>query len=258
MITRLLDAGIRQLGKLNHWLRRIGSDSVIRFKSTVGAYHYINPVVAAKEIKPDWLKVQIERAKKERKSVKFVRCPGMHDYSQEGFLIRAHTDIHIKANSAGVVVSTPNVGEQRLAPVEMDVEVIDGLPPVDGVKLKVFKVPLPWGIFTEPGHSVHLLPALMHFPHLDKIFVYPGTVDYEEFHTANLIITAIRPCEIVIKAGDVILQALPFKRVGYHGVCGKATQQEADRQHFGFLSRTMGYYRRMFHFKKVYTSEVQE
>jgi hypothetical protein len=62
----------------------------------------------------------------------------------------------------------------------------------------------------------------------------------------------------VIKAGDVILQALPFKRVDYHGVCGKATQKEADQHHYGFPSRVMGYYRRAFHFKKVYTNEVQE
>lgn len=259
MIVRLLDRVIRGLTALNYRLRHWGGSSVLRFKSTIGAYHHITPVVAAKSIKPAWLKAQIEAAKRDRKPVKFVRCPGMHDYAEEGFLIRAHTDIHIKANSAGVVVTTPNLPDPKLNPTEMDLEVVGGMAPiVDGVKQKVIKIPLPWGIFSEPGHSVHLLPALMHFPHSDKIFIYPGTVDYEEFHTANLIITPMRPCEIVIYAGEVILQALPFKRIDYHGICGKATEREADRHRYGFPSRRMGFYRRMFHFKKTYTSEVQE
>jgi hypothetical protein len=258
MIARLLDGLVHGLSTLSRRVQRWSANSVVRFKSTTGAYHHINPVVAAKGVIPEWLRQQISRAKLEKKPVKFVRCPGMHDYMQEGFLIRAHTDIHIKANSAGVVVSTPHIVDQQLHPTEMDVEVIQGLPPIDGVKCKVFKVPLPWSIFTEPGHSVHLVPALMHFPHLDKIFIYPGTVDYENFHTANIILTVIRPCEIVIPAGEVILQALPFKRTSYHGVCGKGTPTEIDQQRYGFPSRRMGAYRRMFHFKKVTTSEVQE
>jgi hypothetical protein len=258
MIERLLNGLIRGLTNLNNRVRQWGGASVVKFKSTTGAYHHINPVVHAKAIKPDFLKNQIEIAKKEKKPVKFVRCPGMHDYAEEGFLIRAHTDIHIKANSAGVVITTPNVHDPKLNAVEMDLEVVGGMAPiVEGVKYKVFKIPLPWGIFTEPGHSVHLIPALMHFPHLDKVFVYPGTVDYEEFHTANLIISPIRPCEFTIHAGDVILHALPFKRTDYHGICGKATEREQDRHRYGFPSRRMGYYRRMFHFKKTYTSEVQ-
>ncbi len=258
MISRGLDKLIQGLTAANNWWRGCFTESVVRFKSVIGAPHVIFPIEAIKLHKPDWLVAQIEKAKQHKKPVKFVRCPGMHDFIQEGYLIRAHTDIHIKANSAGVVVTTPHASDNKLNPVPMDYEVVEGLPPIEGVKPVVMKIPLPYGIYTEPGHSVHLIPALMHFPYLDKLFVYPGTVDYEEFHTANFIITPIRPCEIVIKAGTPILQALPFKRVSYHGMCGPATEAENNHHRYRFASRVMGFYRRRFHFKKVYTSEVQE
>jgi hypothetical protein len=258
MISRFIDFLIYGLIAFNGWLRRLFSDSVIKFKAVYGGPHVIYPVTTTKEIKPKWLEAQIEKAKLNKKSVKFVRCPGMHDYIQEGYIIRAHADIHIKANSMGVVATVPNASDQALMPAEMDVEVIEGCPPVDGVKLKVIKIPLPYALYMEPGHSAHLLPALMHSTFLDKLFVYPGTVDYDTFHTANFIFTPIRPCEFVIKAGEPLLHVLPFKRLNYHGVCGSSTAWEKIKHKHGFPSRVLGYYRRMFHAKKIYTSEVQK
>jgi hypothetical protein len=259
MISRFIDLIINGLMALNGWLRRSFSESVVRFRTICGATHLIFPVLTAKEIKPAWLVAMIQKAKDEKKPVKFVRCPGMHDYIQEGFIIRAHTDIHIKANGAGTVITTPHNFDPILTPSEMDLEVVAGVAPVQGVKPKIWKVPLPYGIFMEPGHSMHLLPAFLHSPELmDKVFVFPGTVDYEEFHTANWILVVIKPCEFVIKAGTPLLQALPFKRVNYHGVAGAATPWEKAKHKYGFPSRITGFYRRMFHFKKIYTSEVQE
>lgn len=263
MISRLIDLIIFGLIAFNGWLRRVFTDSVIRFKASYGGPHVIYPVTTAKEIKPKWFEAMIDKAKAETKagrkgSVKFTRCPGMHDYIQEGYIIRAHTDIHIKANSSGVVVSVSHVEDPAMAVAYMDETVVEGAAPIDGVKMKVVKVPLPYGIYTEPGHSVHLIPALLHSTFLDKLFVYPGTVDYENFHTVNFIFTPIRPCEFTIKAGEPLLHVLPFKRMGYHGVCGSPTKWEKLKHKYGFPSRALGYYRRMFHFKKTYTNEVQE
>jgi len=259
MITRFIDLLIAGLMGLNGLLRRAFTESVIKFKATYGGPHVINPVLTAKEIKPHWFDALILKAKERKKPVKFARCPGMFDYMQEGFIIRAHTDIHIKANSVGVAVTLGQTLDPVLAVVEMDTEVVEGIAPIDGVKFKVIKVSLPYAVIAEPGHSVHLLPPLMHSPELmDKLFIYPGTVDYEDFHTVNLIFTVIRPCEFTIKAGTPILHALPFKRVSYHGVCGEGTHWEKTKHKNGFPSRVMGYYRRKFHFKKVYTSEVQK
>lgn len=257
MIARLIDFIIHSLTAFNGWWRQLSTDSVIKFKTIWGGPHVVYPVLTTKEIKPKWFENQIQRAKEKREAVKFVRCPGMHDYIQEGYIIRAHTDIKIMANSAGVSVTTPH-GDPAHPPVEMDASIVEGLAPIDGVKFKVIKVSLPYGVFMEPGHSAHLLPALMHSTFLDKLFVYPGTVDYERFTTANFIFTPIRPCEFIIKAGEPLLHVLPFKRVAYHSVCGLATTKELNRSRYGFPSRVLGYYRRMFHQKKTYTSEVKE
>jgi hypothetical protein len=245
----------------NKWLN-FAAESRIRISCVTGEYWAGFPPMLAKLVKPQWYKTMVEKAQAEaaagRKGVvKFNRCPGMHDYLQEGYLILAHTDIHIKANGVGISVTTPLCPEPNLQPVPMDFEVVDGMAPIatDVVKA-VTKVSLPYGIYLEPGHSAHLLPPLIHADYLDKIFVYPGTVDYDTFHVANFIFSCIKPCEFTIKAGTPLLHVLPFKRVSYHGTTGPATKKEVAWIRFGFPSRAMGFYRRMFHSKKVYTNEV--
>lgn len=243
-----------------HWLT---AESRIRISCVFGDYWAGMPPTLARMYKPKWYEAMIERAKLEKAKtgkgiVKFRRCPGMVDYAQEGYLILAHTDIHIKANSVGISVSTPNISDPQLQPTPMDFAVIDGMAPIgEGVVKAVTKVPLPYGIFLEPGHSAHLLPALMHAgEYMDKIFVYPGTVDYDKFHVSNFIFSCIKPCEFVIPAGTPLLHVLPFKRVSYHGTTGPANRKEKAQLRYGFASRLTGFYRKVFHTKKNYTNEV--
>lgn len=226
----------------------------IRFKCTVGGYYVSTPIVAARTILPYWLKKQVDA-----KDVKFVRCPGMSDLSREGYLMCAWTDIHIKANRQGTAVHMPLLTTPELNPQLMDFAVVDGLAPIDDtVAKKVTKLPTPWGVFTEPGYSAHVLPAVMHSPFLDKLYVYAGTNDYEDFHTCNFIFSAITACEIIIPAGTPLLHILPFKRENFHAVTGLANRLETDQHRFGFTTRAVGAYRRLFHKKKIYTIEVEK
>lgn len=235
------------------WWRDKTDRSIIRFKCVFGGYYVSSPAVLTKKMLPEWFKEQVRSG-----TAKFVRCPGMYDYMQEGYLICAHTDIHIKANSVDVMALTPLNSIQELNPQKMDYEVVAGLAPIrDGVKKVVIKVPCPYGIYMEPGHSAHLMPALMHSPFLDKLFVYPGTVDYEEFHVANFIFSPLVACDFIIPQGTPILHVLPFKRVAYHGISGAATRLESDQHRFGFMSRVKAFYRKKFHHKKHYTIEVE-
>jgi hypothetical protein len=261
MIYRL----IAWLGALQAFIDRRTCNAIIRFACSTGGYYVASPVVRAGNIRPAWLTDMIlatkeKKAKGNKKAaVKFVNCPGMHDYAMEGYLIVAHTDIHIKANTLDAQVKTPNIAEQHLLPSKMDMEVVTGMAPFrDGVSQHVWKIPVPWSIFMPPGHSMHLLPALMHFPFAKEIWIYPGTVDYGNgFPTANCIISVITPCDIVIPAGTPLLQCLPFKNVAYHGISGKATELEIDQARYSFASRLKAAYRRTFHTKKVYTCEEQ-
>lgn len=254
---------INLLSLLQSRIDRWTCNSILRFSYVHGPFYAGFHVEAAGKVRPEWLSEMIRRTKEKqargdkKAAVKFVNCPGMHDYAIEGFIIRAHADIHIKANSIGTIVSVPTIAEQQLHVSKMDMEVVEGMAPFQaGVVREVHKIPVPFGIYAEPGHSMHLLPALMHFPHFDKVWIYPGTVDYDEFHVCNIIISVIAPCDFVIPAGTPMLQGFPFKRVNYHGISAAPTQSEVAQLRGGFPSRTKAFYRRMFHKKKTYTSEV--
>jgi hypothetical protein len=258
---------IYKLIKFLTWLQarvdRVTCNSIIHFACVYGGYYVSNPAEPAGKVKPDWLLDMIAKTKEKqaqgqkKASVPFIGCPGMHDYAQEGYIIRAHTDIHIKANRAGTVISMPHLAEGMLQFAQMNMEVVDGMAPFHpDVAKQVFKIPIPYGMYMEPGHSAHLMPALMHSPFLDKLWVYPGTVDYDDFHVMNFIFSAIKECEFTITAGTPLLQVLPFKRVAYHAISGPATQLQSDQSRFGFPSRQKAYYRKMFHKKKLYTSEA--
>lgn len=238
----------------------------ISFACTHGGYYVSSPVELARNLAPYWLKEQYRLAKEAAKAgkkgsvvVKFVRCPGMHDFVQQGYIISAPFDIHIKANKLAVNVHCPNAGLPNLQAQPMDYELVKGWAPMDaGVKGNVWKIPLPWGVHMPPGYSCHVLPAYAHANWMDKLFSYPGTVDYDDFHTINFIFTVMKECEYVIPQGTPLLHILPFKREDFHGYSGPGTQLQRDRHTFGFVSRVAGAYRRKFHKKKVYTIEVEK
>lgn len=226
----------------------------LRFKCVEGRFDVAQPVEAARSVFPAWLGKQA----KERR-VKFARCPGMHDYAQFGYIISAWCDIHICANKQGVSIILSKVTSEGMKGSEMNFELIDGLAPIDeGVAKRVIKIPSPWALFTKPGYSAMVMPALMHSPFLDKLYVYPGIVDYDQFHTVNFIFSAIKECDFTIPAGTPLLQVIPFKREAMTAVSGRATDFERALQGFKFASRVMGYYRRKFHSKKSFTIAIED
>jgi len=235
------------------WLRRHKAPT-IRFASFLGNFSISSPVVAARKLRPSWAK------RDDKKS--FSTCPGLLDFAQAGFIVCAHTDIHIKANSAGMVVRLGNLPlprdqQERLQPASFDFDVVAGMAPIQpGVVKKAMKIPLPWAALAEDGWSAYVLPATMHSPFLADLFVYPGIVDYDRYHTCNFVFSPLRECEITIPAGTPLLQVLPFRREEITGSCGKATELEYDRHVFGHISRVKGYYRKMFHSKKVVRMEA--
>lgn len=212
------------------------------------------PVKEARRVIPEWAKQQVKKSKE----IKFAKCPGMFDMAQMGYIIPAWTDIHIKANKQGVVIKcAKNVPEVRVVPMKMDV--VEGLAPFrDGVARQVWKIEVPWAVFCKPGYSAQVLPATFHSSFLDKVYVYPGVVDYEGFHSINLIISVLEECEIDIWAGEPLLQVIPYKRESITASCGKADEKEVDKHRFGFFSRLPNFYRKAFHHRKSYTMSIEE
>lgn len=233
----------------------VKEEPTIRFKSYIGNFSVATPVVPAAEVKAPWMKKQSSNKPDE----KFLKCPGMFDYSRTGYIITAYTDIHIKANKAGIVfkIEPPHLSPQEhkmMQPSPFNPKLVEGCAPVDDTVAKVvYKIPLPWSIYTKKGYSAYLMPALMHGSYTDKLFVYPGVVDYDDFHTINFVFSPLKECEFVIPAGTPLLHVIPFKREDMTAECGRATQEEIDRHFFGMPSRAIkNYYRRFLSQRKVF------
>jgi hypothetical protein len=243
--------------KICTWLKNVFEEKpTIKFKSFVGNSAVSNPVLPANKIRPEWTKNQ-------EPEYKFQRCPGMLDFSHAGYIITAHSDIHIKANKSGVVFNVDLQGpyseqdRKLLQAKPFDYRMVAGMAPIaDGVKKVAYKIPLPWSVYTKKGYSAYVLPVLNNSDYLDKLFVYPGIVDYEDYHTINFVISPLKECEFVIPAGTPLLQVIPFKREKITAECGKATQDEYDEHAFSMPTRAIkGYYRRFLSKRKIYTME---
>lgn len=227
----------------------------IRFVSIWGRPDIGTPVKPAREIRPDWLKRQYTE-----RPLKFARCPGMWDTMNSGYIVSAWCDIHIKANKQGISIRMEGANnDPGHAPALMDFSLIDGLAPIkDSVKRCVMKIPVPYAILTKLGISAQVLPATMHSPFLDKLYVYPGDVDYDKFQTINFIFSALEECEFTIWAGTPLLQVIPFKRHHFTAECGPATSRELALKKFGFFSKKPGLYRKLFHGHKKFDLLIKD
>ena len=224
------------------------SEPTVRFASHTGAPEIseITRIKLAKEIKPDWYN------KVKNNKINFSTCPGMDDWLRTGYIVPAWTDIEIKANKAGTIIKLYNNSYKQ--PERMDDRYVNGIIDIDAdVKFGAWKLPSPWAVFSKPGYSAHVMPALFHSPFLRDLFVYPGTVDYDKFSTINLIFSPIRACEISIPAGTPLLHVIPFKREDITAEYSSGTETDKKKHGYGFPTRVTSAYRKFFHSKKNYS-----
>ena len=231
-------------------------EPIIKFASINGNFAVSTPVVSAAEFKTKWFKEQTPS-----KSIRL--CPGLSDYYKSGYIVTAHCDIHIKANKAGVVANLfPRGAPDQIVSIKdfelkpFDPEIVKGVATPDtSVKFYAGKIPLPWAIFTQKGYSCHFLPALLHNDLSDKMYVYPGIVDTDNFHVINFVFTPLKEFEHTIYAGEPLLQIIPFKRENFTAICDKATEKEKDKYFFNIPTSMKQYYRKFLHKNKKYTME---
>jgi hypothetical protein len=183
----------------------------------------------------------------------------MVDFFSAGYLVLAHADIRIKANSEGVfvIIEGPPLPHPALGTAfPFDFKMVEGMAPIrDGVSKFAGKITLPWSVKTRKGFSGYALPATMHSNFLDKLFVYPGVVDYDNFHTLNFVFSPLAECEFVIPAGTPLLQIIPFRRDEIDGVCDRATPREEDEHNHNIPTKISHYYRKFLGKPKPYKLE---
>ena len=223
----------------------------IKFKAVYGDWSIATPVLPMSKFKTKWQTAQT-------KETSISHCPGMYDYLSSGYIITAHVDFLIKANRAGVSIMVRNCGSEDLHDSlkpnhTLNPALVKGIyNPTDNVKPQVRKINLPWVVTTPPGYSVYSLPCLLQAEYLDKITVWPGVVDTDNFHFVNFIFSVNQECEFEIPAGTPLLHVIPFKRETFRGETGKATEKEFDIYKYHMVSRVAQVYRKFFHSKKKF------
>jgi hypothetical protein len=210
------------------------------------------PVKLAREVSPSCVETQ----KALQGSLKFAQCPGMIDYAQLGYIIPAWVDMHIIANKAGTrgLIGSPGRGNHGfLIPRKMDPNIFEGVfETQDGVPLEALNFSSPWKIFVRKNISAMIMPAIYHSTFLDDLYVFAGVVDYQHFHTVNFIVAAKRECEIHIKAGDPVLQVIPFLNDKLKAGYGPGTDEQIDSTTNEILTGESQYYRKHMRVPKIF------
>ena len=211
------------------------------------------PVKLAKDVEVYSRRIVEERGKK----FTFPICPGINDYSRMGYIIPAWTDIHIKANRAGSTILLGGNGKSTPFdnPQIMETQILEGFFNFDGTQPNAWNVPSPWKIFLNRKNiSALLLPAVYHSTAelLENLYVVPGVVDYDNFHTANFICAIRKKCEFTIKTGEPLLHFIPF--VNDNIVCGYGPPNEEQDAEIKYdpVVHENHFYRKKQQVKKVF------
>ena len=236
----------------------IDNERDLEFIDTMRVAYQNFPVQRAKDVKPASFEVQ----KKKHGKHLFAHCPGMINYADLGYIIPAWIDMHILANKAGVAhyIGGPNRGDNGYKNArDMNPDFLDGIVETeDGVPPKALLYASPWGIFGNGNISALVMPALYHSTFLDDLYVVPGIVDYEKFHTVNFICMPKRRCEVHIKAGDPLLHVIPFWNKDMRAGYGPGEDYQVDSHNVQIKTEEAQYYRKYMALKKKFDLEKIE
>lgn len=230
----------------------INPQPTIKFKCDQPGYEIGQPVKRAMDVKPDWMIAQQKEADRTN-GKKFSSCPGMHDYYRAGYIIPAWEDFEIIVTKTKADIQIGTGKHFVCKPFErMEYSVVAGAANIDDdIKPHALKLPCPWKVFTKPGYSAFVLPALFHSPFLRDIFPYPGINDYDHYHTINLMFSPLHEMRVKIYAGTPLLHVIPYKRENMSAEVGLITQQEAGLANFTYRTNAPGFYRKWIHQKKT-------
>jgi hypothetical protein len=232
-------------------LNATDTSPMIKFCCDVPGYEIGQPVRRAMDIKPDWLIEQTKYAERNN-SHKFAACPGMHDYYRTGYIISAWEDFEIIVDEQKADIVIGMGGGVACKQFErMDYSVVAGSANIDDdIAPHALKLPCPWKVFTKPGYSAFVMPALFHSPFLRDLFLYPGINDYDAYHTINVMFSPLRKMHVKIYAGTPLLHVIPYKREDITADVGLITQKESGQANFTYRTRAPGFYRKWLHKKK--------
>jgi len=188
----------------------------------------IYPIISAKKTEKSWWTIMKSHfdillshpIKKFKKSVATIKyCPGIYDFTNYGYIIPAWQDFQFWVDEEGRVQwQVPDlmgtINNIEIHPREQ----VDTCPILDNTAECVLKLISPWYISTPKGTSLFLCKPFYHYS--NEFDVCPGVLDSDIQTNPNKIINVfirfnVRNKVIHIKAGQPLLQVIPFKRTNW-------------------------------------------
>ena len=187
----------------------------------------VYPIVPAGKIKKSWWKIMkthydifLSRTRKEFKTSKATikYCPGIYDFTNYGYIVPAWQDFQFYVDDNGGI-------EWQVPPTINHIDNIrpHGQEQVDtcpilGDTSSLLKLNSPWYISTPKGTSLILCKPFYHYS--NDFDVCPGVLDSDIDKEENQAINAmlrfnVRNKVIHIKAGQPLIQLIPFKRTNW-------------------------------------------
>ena len=157
-------------------------------------------------------------------------CPSFSDYFTKGYIVPMWVDSHLYYDSStgegkwvtadGNFIWESHSNEQYLDYVDHKF--------LNKESFFVFKIKLPWFIFTTKGYSLYQLPTFFHFN--EDFSVVPGVRDTDVYHEMNVqILIHTDKKEIFIPRGTPLAQYIPFKREKTNYDVREATQKDLSK-----------------------------
>ena len=188
----------------------------------------IYPIISAKKTEKSWWKIMkahfdilLSDTRKEFKTtaatIKY--CPGVYDFTNYGYIVPAWQDSQFWVNDDGQIEWQVPEPMQQINNIKIfDKNQIDTCPVLDNTASYILKLISPWFINTPKGTSLIMCKPFYHYS--NDFDVCPGVLDSDIDREANKIINAfirfnVKNKVIHIKAGQPLIQLIPFKRTNW-------------------------------------------
>ena len=208
----------------------------VNFVTKIGGLNLLEDCVPkpAKEYIPQWWKdaptIKTERLWGGSNPGNMKVCPSFSDYFTKGYIVPMWVDSHLYYDSStgegkwatadGNFIWESHSNEQYLDYVDHKF--------LNKDSFFVFKIQLPWFIFTTKGYSLYQLPTFFHFN--EDFSVVPGVRDTDVYHEMNIqILIHSDKKEIFIPRGTPLAQYIPFKREKTKYDVREATQKDLSK-----------------------------
>ena len=190
----------------------------------------VYPIVPAGKIKKSWWKIMkthydifLSSTRKEFKSIgpTMKYCPGVYDFTNYGYIVPAWQDFQFYVDDNGGIEwqVPPTINHiDNIRPHGQ--EQVDTCPIMESKDTSeyILKLVSPWFISTPKGTSIIICKPFYHYS--NDFDVCPGVLDSDIDRASNKMINAfirfnVRNKIIHIKAGQPLLQLIPFKRTNW-------------------------------------------